>query len=45
MKIASETGRPVMRPLFYDFESDNNRYNLYSTQKRSDINAIFKFFN
>lgn len=27
MKVTSETGRPVMRPLFYDFEEDENCFN------------------
>ncbi len=28
MKTASDTGRPVMRPLFYDFPSDQNAYGV-----------------
>ena len=28
MKTASDTGRPVMRPLFYDFPGDQNAYGV-----------------
>ena len=28
MKIASKTGRPVMRPLFYDFSKDRETYQI-----------------